>query len=123
MRRPIVRSAAGSPQCSGVDVRDVPDARSDLRADDGHYGNRWEDSVALIQVTVIAGVFTAQQKEEIIERLTDAMVTIEGENMRQATWCVVEEVASGEWGVGGRSLTADDVRALARATPRRSEFR
>ena len=80
-----------------------------------------EDSMALIQVTVIAGVFTTPQKEEIIERLTDAMVEIEGENMRQAIWCMVEEVASGEWGVGGRPLTADDVRALARATPIGSE--
>jgi 4-oxalocrotonate tautomerase len=73
--------------------------------------------MALIRVAVIAGVFTRTQKEEIIERLTDAMVAIEGENMREAVWCLVEEVASGEWGVGGRTLTADDVRALARATP------
>ena len=73
--------------------------------------------MALIQVKVIAGVFTTPQKEEIIERLTDAMVAIEGENMRQAVWCLVEEVANGEWGVGGRALTADDVRALARARP------
>ncbi len=79
-----------------------------------------EDNMALIRVTVIAGVFTALQKEEIIERLTDAMVAIEGENVRQTIWCIVEEVASGEWGVGGRPLTADDVRALASATPIRA---
>jgi 4-oxalocrotonate tautomerase len=71
-------------------------------------------SVALIQVKLIEGVFTSPQKQEIVERLTDAMVEIEGENMRQATWCVIEEVASGEWGVGGQTLTADDVKALAR---------
>ena len=70
--------------------------------------------MALIQVKLIAGVFTSPQKQEIIERLTEAMVEIEGENMRRATWCMVEEVASGEWGVGGQTLTADDVRALAR---------
>ncbi len=70
--------------------------------------------MALIQVKLIEGVFTAPQKQEIVERLTDAMVEIEGENMRQATWCVIEEVASGEWGVGGHILTADDIRALAR---------
>jgi 4-oxalocrotonate tautomerase len=95
----------------------LPDVRGDLRADDGDHGNRSEDSVALIQVTVIAGVFTTQQKEEIVERLTDAMVAIEGENMRQTVWCIVDEVASGQWGLGGRALLADDVRALARATP------
>jgi 4-oxalocrotonate tautomerase len=73
-----------------------------------------EDSMAFIQVKLIAGVFTAPQKREIVERLTDAMVEIEGENMRQGTWCVIEEVADGQWGVGGQTLTADDVKALAR---------
>ena len=70
--------------------------------------------MALIQVRLIEGVFTAPQKREIIERLTDAMVEIEGENMRRTIWCVIEEVASGEWGIGGKTLTADDVKALAR---------
>jgi 4-oxalocrotonate tautomerase len=67
-----------------------------------------------IQVKVVEGVFTALQKQEIIERLTDALVEIEGEGMRKLTWCVIEEVASGDLGVGGKALTADDVRALAR---------
>ena len=70
--------------------------------------------MALIQVKLIQGVYTAPQKREIAERLTDAMVAIEGETMRNAIWCLIEEVASGEWGVGGHSLTTDDVRALAR---------
>jgi 4-oxalocrotonate tautomerase len=74
-----------------------------------------EDDMTLIQVTVIEGVFTAPQKRTIIERLTGAMVEIAGENMRQAIWCTVEEVASGDWGIGGKTLTVDDVRALARA--------
>jgi len=70
--------------------------------------------MALIQVKLIEGVFTAPQKQEIVERLTDAMVEVEGENMRQAVWCVIEEVASGGWGIGGTTLTADDFKALAR---------
>jgi 4-oxalocrotonate tautomerase len=87
------------------------------------HSNEKENCMALIEVTVIESVFTTQQKEEIVERLTDAMVAIEGENMRQTIWCIVQEVSSGHWGVGGGTLTADDVRALARATPRRSEPR
>jgi len=43
----------------------------------------------LINVKLIEGVFSSDQKQQIIERLTDAMVSIEGENMRQVTWCVV----------------------------------
>jgi 4-oxalocrotonate tautomerase len=41
------------------------------------------------------------------------MVSIEGENMRPVTWVIVEEVNSGDWGIGGKSLTTADVKALA----------
>lgn len=67
----------------------------------------------LINVKVIEGVFDAGQKRQIVHALTDAMVGIEGENMRSVTWCVVEEVASGDWGIGGQPLTTADVKALA----------
>ena len=66
-----------------------------------------------INVKVIEDVFTPDQKKQIIRDLTDAMVKIEGENMRAVTWCVVEEVASGDWGIAGNPLTTADVRALA----------
>jgi 4-oxalocrotonate tautomerase len=67
----------------------------------------------LIQVKLIEEVFTPAQKKEIITRLTDAMVAVEGENMRSVTWVLIEEVRSGEWGIGGNALTTSDVRALA----------
>jgi 4-oxalocrotonate tautomerase len=67
----------------------------------------------LIQVKVIEGVFTDAQKREVVRKLTDAMVSIEGENMRPVTWVVVEEVKSGDWGIGGKPLTTADVKALA----------
>ena len=66
-----------------------------------------------INVKLIEGVFSSEQKQEIIRKLTDAMVSIEGENMRGVTWCVVEEVKSGDWGIGGNPLTTADVKALA----------
>ena len=71
----------------------------------------------LINVKLIQDVFTPDQKREIIERLTDAMVSIEGENMRSVTWVVVEEVASGDWGIGGNPLSTEDVKALAAGPP------
>jgi 4-oxalocrotonate tautomerase len=58
-------------------------------------------------------VFSASQKEEIVRKVTDAMVEIEGESMRPVTWVVVEEVASGNWGIGGTPMHTADVRALA----------
>ena len=96
----------------------APDARKSAWGEHGCYPNPdQEDSVALIQVKLLEGVFTAPQKQEIIERLTDAMVEVEGQNTRRSVWCVIEEVASGEWGIGGQTLTSDDVKALARAEP------
>jgi 4-oxalocrotonate tautomerase len=71
----------------------------------------------LIQVKVIEGVFTEAQKREMVRKLTDAMVSIEGENIRPVTWVVVEEVKSGDWGVGGKALTTADVKALAAGKP------
>ena len=71
----------------------------------------------LVNVKVIEGVFTDSQKREMVEKLTDAMVTVEGENMRGVTWVVIEEVKSGDWGIGGKSLTTADVTALASGKP------
>jgi 4-oxalocrotonate tautomerase len=67
----------------------------------------------LIQVKVIEKVFTDAQKREIVKKLTDTMVSIEGENMRPVTLVIVEEVKSGDWGIGGKSMTTADVKALA----------
>ena len=67
----------------------------------------------LIQVRVIKDVFSKEQKQQMISKLTDAMVSIEGENMRGVTLCLVEEVESGDWGIGGQALTTADVKALA----------
>ena len=67
----------------------------------------------LIQVKLIENVFTPAQKKEMIARLTDAMVAVEGENMRSVTWVTIEDVHSGEWGIGGQAMTTEQVKALA----------
>ncbi len=66
-----------------------------------------------VQVKVIEGVFSDSQKQEMIRKLTDAMVSVEGETMREVTWVVVEEVKSGSWAIGGKALTTADVKAMA----------
>ena len=65
-----------------------------------------------VNVKVIEGVFTTAQKQEMIRKVTDAMVSVEGENMRQVTWVVIDEVKSGDWGIGGTAYTTADVKAL-----------
>jgi 4-oxalocrotonate tautomerase len=69
-------------------------------------------SVPLVTVKVIEDVFTPGQKQEMIRKITDAMVEVEGESLRPVTWVVVEEVRSGDWGIGGNGLTTADVHAL-----------
>jgi 4-oxalocrotonate tautomerase len=66
---------------------------------------------------LIEGVFTEQQKNQMIEKLTDAMVSIESENLRGVTWVTIEDVRSGDWGIGGKALTTEAVKALASGKP------
>ena len=66
-----------------------------------------------IQVHLIEDVFTPKQKNEMIEKLTEAMVSIEGENMRGVTWVTIDEVKSGSWGIGGKPVTTEMVKAIA----------
>jgi 4-oxalocrotonate tautomerase len=86
-------------------------------SDNGHCIAQEEEIMPLIQVKAIEGVFTEMQKREIVRKLTDAMVSIEGENMRPVTSVIIEEVKSGSWGIGGKSLTTADVKALAAGQP------
>ena len=67
----------------------------------------------LVDIQVIKGVFTPDQKTTMIKTVTDAMVAVEGENMRGVTWVRVQEIESGQWGVGGHPLTVADVKAIA----------
>ena len=67
----------------------------------------------MVTIDVIKGVFTPRQKEQLIEKVTSAMIEVEGENMRGVTWVRVAEFESGDWAVGGRRLTTADVHALA----------
>ena len=66
----------------------------------------------LVDIQLIEGVFDRAQKQEMIRKVTDAMVSIEGEAMRGVTWVRIQEIASGEWAIGGKGLTAADVKAM-----------
>ena len=66
----------------------------------------------LVDIHLIEGVFDRSQKQEMIRKVTDAMVGIEGEAMRGVTCVRIYEVASGEWAIGGKALTAGDVKAM-----------
>jgi len=66
----------------------------------------------LVDIQLIKGVFTPEQKTTMISKVTDAMVAVEGEAMRPVTWVRVQEIESGEWAIGGQPLTTSDVKAM-----------
>jgi 4-oxalocrotonate tautomerase len=67
----------------------------------------------LVTIDVIQDVFTPQQKRELIDKVTEAMIAVEGEQMRPVTWVRIQEFAGGDWAIGGKSLRAADVHAMA----------
>jgi 4-oxalocrotonate tautomerase len=67
----------------------------------------------LVTIDVIKDVFTPRQKQELITKVTAAMIEVEGENMRPVTWVRINEFEGGDWAIGGKALKASDVHALA----------
>lgn len=66
----------------------------------------------LIDIHVIEGVFNKTEKQNMISKITDTMVAIEGETMRGVTWVRIHDVPSGQWGIGGKALTTDDIKTM-----------
>jgi 4-oxalocrotonate tautomerase len=66
----------------------------------------------LAEIKVIEGVFSEAEKKQMIEKVTDALVSIEGETLREKTVVIVEEVKSGAWGFGGKAVSTQDVKKL-----------
>lgn len=66
----------------------------------------------LATIKVIEGVFSGDEKKQMIEKVTDAIVSVEGANLREKTVVIVEEVRSGDWGIGGVTLTTGAVKKL-----------
>ena len=70
----------------------------------------------LANIKVIEGVFDNSEKQQIIENVTEALVAVEGEQIRDKTVVIVEEAKSGDWGIGGKTLSAGQVRSLREAS-------
>jgi len=69
----------------------------------------------IVNIKLIEGVYSREQKQEMIRRITDVMVDLEGEHMRPVTMVVIEEVKGGDWGIGGKAFSSADVKALAKS--------
>lgn len=67
----------------------------------------------LVQIKGVSGYLSLEQKQDLIRKVTDAVVSVEGEGLRPVTWVTIEDVSEGAWGVGGKPVTADDLRHMA----------
>lgn len=67
----------------------------------------------LVQIKGVGGYLTLEQKQHMIRNVTEAVLAVEGEGLRQVTWVTVEDVEPGAWGVGGQPVPDDDLRSLA----------
>jgi len=71
----------------------------------------------IIDVKVMEGVLTTEQKQEIAQGFTDVFASIVGAPVRPVTWVVIQDVASGQWTMGGDTVTTEGVKQLLTAEP------
>lgn len=65
-----------------------------------------------INIKVLKGTLSEEKKKEMILRVTETVAEIEArpqpkEKLQPYTWCVVEEVDFGNWGIGGMAITKE----------------
>ena len=63
-------------------------------------------------IKVVEGVFNADDKRRMIERVSEAMASVEGQALKEKTYVIIEEIKSGDWGIGGKPITTDHVNHL-----------
>lgn len=68
--------------------------------------------MSLVRISSVEGLLSQEQKAELIRKVTDAVVSVKGEHLRPHCWVVLEEIKSGEWGVGGEGVTTEMVKAI-----------
>jgi 4-oxalocrotonate tautomerase len=74
--------------------------------------NKQGNKMPLVNIEVIENVFTPAQKKEMIEKVTETMISIEGEALRPFTLVKIDEVKDGNWSFGGKIVTASHVHRL-----------
>jgi 4-oxalocrotonate tautomerase len=73
--------------------------------------------VPFIDVKVLEGVLTTEQKQKIAQGFTDVFSDVVGSPARQVTWVAIQDVASGQWTMGGNPVTTEGVKELLRSEP------
>ena len=66
----------------------------------------------LITIKMFEGELSKAQAEDMIHKLTEAVIPFVGEKLRDNTWVLIEEISSGSWGIGGKAFGLNDVHAI-----------
>ncbi|MEO0979891.1 MAG: tautomerase family protein [Pseudomonadota bacterium] len=60
-----------------------------------------------IEIQVMEGVFSGEEKRQIIERVTDAFASVAGQTIKAGTSVRIQEIRSGSWGYAGNQITTE----------------
>jgi len=74
-----------------------------------------------VDIKLIEGEIPEEKIEKLIESLTDVLVSYIGENIRGVTHIAIQEIKSGYWGVGGKTVGLDDIKALLEGSAEKTE--
>src|SRR4029079_6498153 len=79
-----------------------PRARGLTAAAHGRIPDQKASEMPIINIRFIKDVVaTEEQKAELIEKMTDTFVSVLGDVVRTFTYCVIDAVPIGLWGIGG----------------------
>jgi len=66
----------------------------------------------LVTIKVFEDELSSSQRQHLIRDVTEAIIPFVGEKLRTNTWVLIEEIASGSWGIGGKAFGLEDVRTI-----------
>jgi 4-oxalocrotonate tautomerase len=66
----------------------------------------------LVTIKVFRNELSDSQTKDLIHQVTEAVMPFVGEKLRDSTWVLVEEIASGSWGIGGKAFGLEGIRAI-----------
>jgi 4-oxalocrotonate tautomerase len=71
-------------------------------------------------IKVIESVFSDEEKQRMVEKVSEAIISVDGEGLRDKTVVLLEEVKNGDWAFGGKKVTADFVKQVRASHKRRA---
>jgi 4-oxalocrotonate tautomerase len=66
----------------------------------------------LVTIRALEGALSPAQREELMLRVTEAVVSVEGEGVRPVTWVIFDEIRDRTIAVGGDVKSSAYVRGL-----------